>query len=143
MTAALWTVTRSHDIDRQFSGRHGSALQAAAYNGQIDTVDFLIARGANVNDYAGYYGTALQAAAVAGCLSIVERLLREGAHVNTLTGFYGNPLQAAAAGGHVQIANVFCRQVPGSTPEGVNTDILFKLLQWYGIEIVHRCEEAQ
>jgi len=94
---------------RTGSGRHGSALQAAAYNGRENAVTFLLERGADVNMPAGFLGTALQAAALAGKVSIVEMLVRHGADVNTQTGFYGNPLQAAAAGGHGQVVEALLK----------------------------------
>ena len=85
------------------SGRHGSALQEAAFKGEEKMVDLLLEHGAEVNIYTGHFGTALQAAAAAGHLSIVQKLVTCGAHVNSLSGFHGNPLAAAASGGHQDI----------------------------------------
>lgn len=102
--ASAWRDTRhlySGDIGN--SGRHGSALQAAAFYGHENVVDMLLDLGADINLYTGYYGTALQTGSTAGHLTIVERLVDKGAHVNTLTGFHGNPLTAAASGGHIQV----------------------------------------
>ncbi|KAJ5980211.1 hypothetical protein N7481_007509 [Penicillium waksmanii] len=45
------------------SGKYGTALQAAAYAGNIGTVRLLLENGAEVNTEGGYFGTALQAAA--------------------------------------------------------------------------------
>jgi ankyrin repeat protein len=85
------------------SGRHGSALQEAAFRGEEKTVDLLLEHGAEVNIFTGHFGTALQAAAAAGHLRIVQELVTRGAHVNTLSGFHGNPLAAAASGGYRNI----------------------------------------
>jgi ankyrin repeat protein len=81
------------------SGRHGTALQAAAYAGNAATVELLLLHGANPNAVGGYHGTALQAAAFGGSLEVVEALLEHGAELNTSLGVYGNPLQAALLNG--------------------------------------------
>lgn len=60
-------------------GVFGSALQAAAHSGQIDSVRMLLNRGANVNAQGGLYGSALDAAILRGYWDIVEVLLERGA----------------------------------------------------------------
>ncbi|KAJ6487101.1 ankyrin repeat-containing domain protein [Mycena vitilis] len=75
---------------------YGSALQAAAWNGNVDVVRLLIEKGADVNTTGGEYGSALQGAAVnINKVDIVCTLLAHGADVNAMSGYYGSALQAA------------------------------------------------
>lgn len=60
-------------------GRFGSALQAAAYAGQPESVKLLIQKGANVNAQGGEYKNALNAATIWGFWDIVMILLDNGA----------------------------------------------------------------
>ena len=63
-------------------GEKGSALQAAAYLGDLKVVKVLVDKGANVNANGGRYGNALQIAASEGSLRIVSFLL-EKAQIST------------------------------------------------------------
>ncbi|KAM0522461.1 hypothetical protein ACHAPE_002051 [Trichoderma viride] len=60
-------------------GKYGSALQAAAYAGQPESVKLLIQKGANVNAQGGEYKNALNAATIWGFWDIVTILLDNGA----------------------------------------------------------------
>lgn len=60
-------------------GKLGSALQAAAYSGQTESVKLLIQKGANVNAQGGEYKNALNAATIWGYWDIVTILLDNGA----------------------------------------------------------------
>ncbi|KAL9120568.1 MAG: hypothetical protein Q9187_002877 [Circinaria calcarea] len=63
-------------------GRLHTPLQAAAWIGQQDIIEFLVKHGADPNIYGGSEGgSALSAAAHNGCYSAVELLLHEGADV--------------------------------------------------------------
>ncbi|PON28927.1 hypothetical protein TGAM01_v202035 [Trichoderma gamsii] len=66
------------DVNAQ-GGRFGSALQAAAFSGQAESVKLLLEKNANVNAAGGKYGSALNAAIVSGHWNIVEILLQAGA----------------------------------------------------------------
>lgn len=57
-------------------GIFGSALQAAAFSGQTDSVRLLLDRGADVNARGGKCGSALNAAIFSGYWNIVEILLQ-------------------------------------------------------------------
>ncbi|KAK7440465.1 hypothetical protein VKT23_017105 [Stygiomarasmius scandens] len=83
--------------DVNVEGGYRTALQAAAYHGQLGTVKLLIAKGADVNAEAGAYGTALEIAAHAGCLDMVRFLLESGADAKVKGGLYGSAIQAARA----------------------------------------------
>ncbi|KAL7924367.1 ankyrin repeat-containing domain protein [Trichoderma austrokoningii] len=60
-------------------GEYGSALQAAAYVGETESVKLLIQKGANVNAQGGEYKNALNAATVWGYWDIAQILLDNGA----------------------------------------------------------------
>lgn len=62
-------------------GEYGTALQAAAYFGNLKIVQLLLERGADVNieGEGGTHGTALQAAAGRGHSEVVELLQTHGA----------------------------------------------------------------
>jgi ankyrin repeat protein len=81
-------------------GEYGTAVQAAAWAEDLETVRLLLDAGADIvseTSVSGYYGTALQAAAAAGCMEIVEELLERGAIVNLPSehGTFGCALSAA------------------------------------------------
>lgn len=68
------------DINVNAEGlEYGSALQAAAYAGQPESVKLLIQKGANVNAQGGEYKNALNAATIWGFWDIVTILLDNGA----------------------------------------------------------------
>jgi ankyrin repeat protein len=90
-----------------------TALQAAAQNGHIQLVDFLLSAGANVNAPASWnYGsTALQAATYCGHSQLINLLLRAGANVNQ-DGRLENgrtALQAAAGKNQLQLTDFLLR----------------------------------
>jgi ankyrin repeat protein len=99
-------------------GRHGTALQAAAFTGRLPAVALLLDHGATPDAIGGYFGTALQAAAVAGDLAIVEALLLAGADVNLCSGQYGNSLQAAALYGRTDVVSTLLRAGAHLNTEG-------------------------
>lgn len=63
------------------SGVYGTALQAAAYSGQAESITLLLDRGANVacHERCGKYGSALNAAVIKGHWDIVHLLRKAGA----------------------------------------------------------------
>ncbi|KAK4626632.1 Kinase D-interacting substrate [Fulvia fulva] len=63
-------------------GIYGTALEAAAFLGDMSTVSRLLEEGADVNIRAGKYGSALGAAADQGHIGVVEKLLEAGARAN-------------------------------------------------------------
>ncbi|KIK60763.1 hypothetical protein GYMLUDRAFT_167156 [Collybiopsis luxurians FD-317 M1] len=93
------------DMVNAQGGHYGTALQAAAVNGNKEIVECLLQAGANVNAQGGHYGTALQAGAAKGKkeIEIVECLLQAGADVNAQGGHYGTALWAGAALGYKEI----------------------------------------
>ncbi|KAJ5415114.1 hypothetical protein N7465_003809 [Penicillium sp. CMV-2018d] len=88
---------------------HGSALDAAAWGGQIDIVKLLVENGADANLMltSGYYGSALTAAAWGREIDIVHFLIQNGADANLMltSGHYGSALAAAAWGGNKVIVS--------------------------------------
>lgn len=67
---------------RLSSGRHGSALQAAACRGNEQIVKILLAKGADVNTKGGEYGNALQAASYWGHGGTVKVLLEHETRID-------------------------------------------------------------
>lgn len=94
-------------------GEYGSALHAAAYTQNIDTIKLLLAHGADVTITAGKYGSVLQAAAKSEPMSTggipgrdsvaaMKLLVAAGADVHTRCGKYGSLLQMAAKSGNLR-----------------------------------------
>ncbi|KAM3531642.1 hypothetical protein NHJ13051_000707 [Beauveria bassiana] len=86
----------------------GTALQAASYQGHLDTVKVLLEYGARVNEQGGHYGNALQAASIPRHEAIVRRLIQEGADVNRQSSHYEikSALIAASKCGHAAIVQM-------------------------------------
>jgi ankyrin repeat protein len=85
---------------------YGTALQAAASEGEMEIVRLLLDKGADINAQGGEYGTALHAAVLQGEMEIVRLLLDKGADVNAQRGPYGAALQAAAWRGITKIVRL-------------------------------------
>ncbi|KAJ4288061.1 hypothetical protein N0V90_012078 [Kalmusia sp. IMI 367209] len=83
-----------------------ASLYYTCLNGDLEMLQLLLNRGADVSAQGGWYGNALQAASAGGHTQVVELLLDEGAEVNAQGGWYGNALQAASAGGHTQVVEL-------------------------------------
>ena len=106
-------------------GYFGDALQAAALQGDLQTVECLLSRntsnpssGFEVNSQCGFHGNALQAAAANGHDEIVTRLIDEGADVNSRGGHYGHALIAALHGKHDETVLILLRS--GADPNAVS-----------------------
>ncbi|THX71919.1 ankyrin repeat protein [Aureobasidium pullulans] len=74
----------------------GTPLQSAAYSGDLEIVELLIRRCADVNFKGGALGTALLAAVSADRTKVVEVLLQHGADVNVKHRFRLRPLEVAS-----------------------------------------------
>ncbi|KAF7349501.1 HET-domain-containing protein [Mycena sanguinolenta] len=72
-----------------------SPLSRASYSGNIDIVNLLLEKGANINILSGYHGSPLAAASVNGKMDIVWLLLEKGANINLVGGNYSSPLTVA------------------------------------------------
>lgn len=76
--ALLLEICPDIDVNAQ-GGEYGSALQAAAWSGQTESIRLLIEKGAHVNVRGGKYRSALNAAVIMGYWNIVKTLLDNGA----------------------------------------------------------------
>ena len=76
----LLLLEKGADINVQ-GGRHGGALQAAAFRGHEATVQLLLNKGACVNAQGGRYGNPLQAACFSASQTVRQLLLDSGADV--------------------------------------------------------------
>lgn len=88
------------------SGLGVTALIAAARNGQAETVEFLLSKGANIHLQNDEQGNALIAAARNGQYEVVELLLSKGADVNAQNAGQGFALNAAARNGQNKTVEV-------------------------------------
>ncbi|KAK1765276.1 ankyrin repeat-containing domain protein [Phialemonium atrogriseum] len=95
------------DHGADVNANHGSALQVAAEKGSVQTVQVLLAAGADINAPAlGIHGkTALQGAVRTGNIGLVKTLLDAGADINAPPGpgWGGTAIQAAAGSGDVRM----------------------------------------
>ena len=94
------------------------ALQTAAYNDNIDLIQLLLDRGADVNAQGGQYGNALQAAAFCGNIEIIQLLLARGADIHAQGGQYGNALQAATYRGRMGVIQLLLESGANVNMEG-------------------------
>jgi hypothetical protein len=102
---------RIHDPDRSWQAtdflRTLSSIPPPLYYackfGLLDSVQFLIEKGADVNAASGRYGSTLQAASNGGYFEIVQFLIEKGVNVNAADGDYGSALQGALYRGHIKI----------------------------------------
>ncbi|MCJ1417303.1 hypothetical protein MMC32_003645 [Xylographa parallela] len=88
-----------------------TSLQAAAFTGNHELVNFVLSSGADVNEQYGVFGTALKVAAYYGHMEIVQFLLQKGADPHANEGKYGTAMGAAQAGGHEEIVQLFRRSM--------------------------------
>lgn len=87
------------NVDLELKAKNGdNALMIAAYKGNVDAVNALLARGAQVNR-PGW--TALHYAAAVGSNDIVQRLLDRSAYIDAESPNGTTPLMMAARGGHI------------------------------------------
>ncbi|KAJ8107873.1 hypothetical protein OPT61_g8568 [Boeremia exigua] len=100
-------------VDYTLLVNKNAPLYYACINDDLDVLNCLISKGADVNAQGGYYGNALQAASAGGHEQVVKMLLDKDAEVNAQGGRYLNPTYAAAYGGHTETLKLLVRS--GST----------------------------
>lgn len=81
------------------ANEYGSLLTAAARSGDLQTLNYVLSRGARMDVVGGRYHNPLQAAAHSGNNAVVERLLHANASDISIGGFYGSSVHAAAEKG--------------------------------------------
>ncbi|KAH7418982.1 ankyrin repeat-containing domain protein [Cadophora sp. MPI-SDFR-AT-0126] len=94
------------DVNAKTIGPYGTALHAAAVEGNIAAAACLLEHGADVHVKAGTFGSVLQAAAFKGTIALIRILLKHGADVNMLGGRYRTALQAACVAGREKTAKL-------------------------------------
>jgi hypothetical protein len=103
-TETLHLVLETSPLDYTRRNKNGETLlYVSCCYGNLEIMQRLLDRGADVNARGGRYGNALQAASFNGHDQVVERLLTGGADVNAQGGLYDNALQAASIKGHDQV----------------------------------------
>ncbi|XP_073324673.1 serine/threonine-protein phosphatase 6 regulatory ankyrin repeat subunit C [Pagrus major] len=91
------TFLLNHEDVNSLDQEQSTPLHAAAYLGDVHTMDLLITSGANVNAKDQGLLTPLHRAAASQNQRAVELLLKHGAEVNTRDKFWHTPLHMAAA----------------------------------------------
>ncbi|KAL8748526.1 MAG: hypothetical protein Q9184_007241 [Pyrenodesmia sp. 2 TL-2023] len=102
----------------------GTVLQAASIRCSKALVDFLIHKGANVNERGVRYRTALQAACAAGNKEVVLTLLEQKADVKIPGGRYGSALQAACVYGDLNVVRMLVEHGADIDVEGGFYDVV-------------------
>ena len=80
-----------------------TALMAASWNGHLDILQALLAKGAKVNAQTSNGETALVWASKQGYLDVVQMLLSNGADINASVSFGDTALMAASWNGHLDV----------------------------------------
>lgn len=98
----------------------GTALEGAAYSGNIRLVRKLLDIGARVDQEGKLDSTPLKAAARKGNIEVVELLLSLGADVNHCKD-YGTALQSAALAGHIDVCRILLQHgaLVNKVPKGL------------------------
>ena len=121
---------RKRRIDRELD--YGSCLQLFSETGNYEAVEYLLDRGADVNDSGGDHGTALQVACGNGHIDVVKLLLDRGADVHDRGHELGNALAAAAGGGHeATVLMLLDRHAELDSLIGESREVSRKLLRLY------------
>ncbi|MCJ1279590.1 hypothetical protein MMC21_007414 [Puttea exsequens] len=103
-----------------------TALCLAVENGQLETIETLLARGrVEVNEFnvraldsdqlegkadVICYASALQAAAVNGSEKVFQFLVKQGANIHLVAGYYGSVLQGACLKGNREIVSILVEE---------------------------------
>ena len=95
----LWAdIVRRHDVQSKFqfgvtnAGQlWASPLHLVAAYGLVETIQFLLAQGVDVNSVSEWQGSALSPAAIHGHVEVVKLLLNNGAAANSSPGKNGYP----------------------------------------------------
>lgn len=84
----------------------GSVLHNACFSGNLQVVNMVLEKGADVNATGGTYEHPIQAAVRSGNPDVVELLLERGALINVSGGKHGSPLETAAHCGFHGLVNI-------------------------------------
>lgn len=102
------------DDAREINERTGplgyTTLIEAALRGRVETIGYLIKRGADVNATSEFGETALMHAAAGGHIKVVNILLGEGASVNAAKSSGMTPLMYAARRGHTEVVKLLIKK---------------------------------
>ncbi|KAL8721277.1 MAG: hypothetical protein Q9181_007747, partial [Wetmoreana brouardii] len=131
--------------DSASKGEEGrTALQAASSVGDVETVEQLLLRGADVNAPAAVLNgaTALQAAAIKGYLRIAQILLEQGADIDAKAGIENGrtAIEGAAEFGRMDMVKFLLDNYRGPKPISQMCDCAYKVAekgkQWYVMELL-------
>ncbi|KAJ5017508.1 multiple ankyrin repeats single kh domain-containing protein [Colletotrichum sp. SAR 10_99] len=100
--ASSLSRVEGHDVNDRNKPGHTPVYLAARF-GHAETIDLLVAHGANINVECGSYGSPLHVACFQGHLAAVKQLLRSGAQ-QSCGSVFKHALEAAFRGGQEEIA---------------------------------------
>ncbi|KAL9595276.1 MAG: hypothetical protein Q9179_005045 [Wetmoreana sp. 5 TL-2023] len=132
--------------DSASKGKGGrTALQAASSVGDVDMVEQLLLRGADVNAPAAVVDgvTALQAAAIRGYLRIAQILLEHGADIDAKAGIENGrtAIEGAAEFGRIDMVKMLLDNYQGPQPISQMCDRAYKAAekgnQWYVMDLLN------
>lgn len=94
------------EVDARDADSGKTPLFAAAVNGEVQKVELLVRRGADVNAKTSHLRTPLHDAAWSGKAEVVRYLLTAGADADPKDGFAYSPLDFANQQGHAEVARL-------------------------------------
>ena len=101
-------------------------LRTALQLDRVQVIEFLSARGGNIDTYNGEHGNILQTAVVQGSKKVVKLLLDRGENINARDGIYGSVLQLAVTGAATAIVKYILRSnLAGTGTQNDNHENLF------------------
>jgi len=102
-------LTNGCKVERRNIRHTDTPLLYAAINGDIEIVEMLLNRGANINAVNQYGITALHNAVRSKTMEIIELLLKRGAYVNAKDSYSVTPLQLAFENGSEEIVKLLLK----------------------------------
>ena len=94
----------------RFREAYPSPLFYASLWGVTETMEYLMARGENVNHNGGLYGNPLNAAAAHGNLEAVQLLLERQADIDAVGGMLGTALASSSYQGQTSVVSLLLRE---------------------------------
>jgi len=139
-------ISENHELVKECNKNQNTALHLAAQRGHLETVRYLLDKGAEVNAKSKYETTPLFSAAETGNLELAEMLIKYKADVNAVSQFFGTALHRAVYMGHPEVVKLLLKHgadvtIQNSTGTVLHTSALLgrpnlaRLLIEYGADV--------